>query len=190
MTRLRSITSIAAVLAGLAIPTVGVAGAAFAAPGEWETFHNEFSFVEEDGCGVPGLTLEHVFVSDGREKITAHGPDGLPYPAVLETVTHTVTNVATGESVTAVENFRFADLHVTDNGDGTLTAIIQRPAHIVYIQDGQVIARGAGLLRVEGLFAHGGTPTDPSDDEFLAQLVIKDVGNPADFCATVIQAIG
>jgi len=188
--RQRALPATAAALAGVAVLSLGVAGAASAAPGEWETFHNEFSFVEEDGCGVPGLTLEHVFVSDGREKITAHGPDGLPYFAALETVTHTVTNVATGESVTAVENFRFADLHVTDNGDGTLTAIIQRPAHVVYIQDGQVIARGAGLLRVEGLFDHGGTPTDPSDDEFLGQLVIKDVGLTPDFCTTVVQAIG
>ena len=79
MQRLRLTAMIAAVLAALAIPTVGVAGAASAASGKWQTFHHEFSFVEEDGCGVLGLTLEHAFVSDGRERVTAHGPDGLPY---------------------------------------------------------------------------------------------------------------
>jgi hypothetical protein len=189
MTLLRSTTRIAAVLAGLVIPTVGLAGAALAEPGEWEPFHREFSFVEEDGCGVPGLTLEHVLVSDGRERFAAHGPDGLPYFAALETVTHTVTNAA-GESVTQVTNLRYADLHVIDNGDGTLTTIGQRTARVEFIQDGQVIARGAGLIRVEGLWDNGGTPTDRTDDEFLDETIIKEVGKPTDFCATVIQAVG
>jgi hypothetical protein len=61
---------------------------------------------------------------------------------------------------------------------------------VVYIQDGQVIARGATFVRFETLVDNGGTPTDPSDDEFLGEIVIKDVGNPAAFCATIIQAIG
>jgi hypothetical protein len=190
MTRLRSVTSIAAVLVGLAVPTVGVAGAAFAAPGEWETFHNEFTFVEEDACGVPGLTLEQAFVSDGRERITVRGPDGLSYYAAHEEVARTVTNVATGESVTQIITVRFTYLKVTDNGDGTSTLVTQRPTRAVYIQDGQVIARGAGLVRFEELVDNGGTPTDPSDDEFLGEVVVRDVGNRPDFCATIIQAIG
>ena len=37
---------------------------------------------------------------------------------------------------------------------------------------------------------HGGTPTDPSDDELLEQVLIKQVGNTPDFCSTIIQAIG
>jgi hypothetical protein len=186
----RPMTRIASVLAAVAIPAVGVAGAASAAPAEWQTFHREFTFVEEDGCGVLGLTLEHAFVSVGRERVTARGPDGLPYYAAHEEVSETVTNVATGESVTVVTNLKFADVRATDNGDGTLSYMAQRPAREVYTQDGRVIARGAGLIRVEGLFDHGGTPTDPSDDEFLEQVIVKDVGNSADFCATIIQAIG
>ena len=129
-------------------------------------------------------------MSEGRERITTHGPDGLPYATSLETVTRTVTNVATGESVTEIFTLRFAFLKVTDNGDGTSTVISQRPARDVYIQDGQVIARGAGLTRFEALFDNGGTRTDPSDDEFLEDQVIKQVGNPVDFCATITQAIG
>ncbi|RYP89031.1 hypothetical protein EKO23_00965 [Nocardioides guangzhouensis] len=190
MIRLRSLTSFAALLAGLAIPALGVEATASAAPGEWEAFHNEFSFVEEDSCGVPGLTLEQVFVVDGRSKVTVHGPDGMHYYAALEQVARTVTNVATGESVTQVIDLRFADLKVTDNGDGTSTIISQRPARVVYLQDGRVIARGATLVRFEALWDNGGTPTDPYDDEFLEEVIIKDVGNPADFCATVIQAVG
>jgi hypothetical protein len=186
MTRLRSRTSIAAVLAGLVVPAVGVADASSAAPGGWENFHHEFSVVEEDACGVPGLTLEQNFVSDGRERITAHPP----YYKSFEEVTRTVTNVATGESVTQIISVRFTYLKITDNGDGTSTLTTQRPTRAVYIQDGQVIARGATFVRFEELVDNGGTPTDPSDDEFLGEVVIKDVGNRADFCATVIQAIG
>jgi hypothetical protein len=189
MTRLRPSMRVAALVVGLTVPAVGFSSAALAAPGEWTSFHREFSFVEENGCGVPGLTLEHVFVSDGRERSTAHGPDGLPFFASIETVEHTVTNTA-GESVTQVIDLRYASLHVTDNGDGTLTDIGHRTAHIEYVHDGQVIARGAGYSRVEGLWDHGGTPTDPSDDEFLDEREIKNVGNPVSFCATIVPAIG
>jgi hypothetical protein len=170
----------------LIIPAVGVAGNASAAPGEWESFHHEFGLVEEDACGVSGLTLEQDFVSAGRERITAHPP----YYESFEEVTRTVTNVATGETVTQVITVRFTFLRVTDNGDGTSTIVSQRPTRVVYIQDGEVIARGATFVRFEGLVDNGGTPTDPSDDEFLGEEVIKDVGNPADFCATITQAIG
>jgi hypothetical protein len=190
MTRLRSIATIAAVLAGLIIPTVGVAGTASAAPGEWENFHHEFNFVEEDACGVPGLTLEHALVSDGRERFTVHGRDAMSFYASHEQVTHSVVNVATHETVTQIVTVRFIYLKVTDNGDGTSTLITQRPTRVVYKQDGQVIARGAGFVRFKELVDNGGTPTDPSDDEFLGEEVIKRVGNLGDFCATIIQAIG
>ena len=45
-------------------------------------------------------------------------------------------------------------------------------------------------VRFEELIDNGGTPADPSDDEFLGEVVIKDVGNRPNFCATIIQAIG
>jgi hypothetical protein len=163
---------------------------ASAAPGEWETFHNEASFVEEDACGVSGFTLEQTLVSDGRERVTERGPDGLPYYEAHEQVARTATNVATGEPVTQMITVRFTVVDVTDNGDGTSTIVSQRPTRVVYLKDGEVIARGATFVRFEALVDNGGTPTDPSDDEFLGEEVIKDVGNSADFCATIIEAIG
>ncbi len=189
MIRLRSMMGIAAMLAGLAIPSVGVAGAASATAGNWETVHVEFSFVEEDGCGVPGLTLEHAFVLDGRERVTAHGPDQLPFYTGLFKNSRTATNAATGESVTEVSNVGIQDLKVTVNGR-TLTSISLRAERDVYIHDGHVIARGAGLLHIKSVWDHGGTPTDPSDDEFVEEVVIKEVGNIPDFCRTIIPAIG
>ena len=56
--------------------------------------------------------------------------------------------------------------------------------------NGQVIARGAVLQHFRVSTDHGGTPTDPSDDEWLDQVLIKEVGNTPDFCTTIIQTIG
>jgi hypothetical protein len=71
--------------------------------------------------------------------------------AAHEEVARTVTNVATGESVTQLITVRYTFLKVTDNGDGTSTVVSQRPTRVVYVQDGRVIARGAGFVRFEGL---------------------------------------
>jgi hypothetical protein len=188
MIRVRPITRIAAVLGLLSLSTVGIAGVASAAPGEWESFHRSFSFVERNTCDVPGLTTEQTITSDGRERLTEHA-GGVGYFASLEQVVRTVTNVATGESVTQVTDLRFADLKFINNPDGTVTFIAQRPSHTVYIQEGEVIARSAGLMRWRAFYDDGGTPTDESDDVY-EEVVLKDVGHPADFCATVIQAIG
>jgi hypothetical protein len=97
--------------------------------------------------------------------------------------------VATGAYVTIVASFHSADHKVTDNGDGTLTAIVQTPHNNeVYDQRGQVIARRAGLFRDEVLIDNGGTPTEPSDDEFLGYVQrVKIVGLGFDFCAVLVQ---
>ena len=100
-------------------------------------------------------------------------PTVCPTPLTFVKLARTVTNLATGESVTEVTNLKVADLKVTDTGDGTLTFIALRPARDVYIQDGRVIARGGVVQRIEGFSDHGGTPTDPSDDEFLEQVIIN-----------------
>jgi len=36
---------------------------------------------------------------------------------------------------------------------------------VLYGDDSEVIARNPGLQRIEILIDHGGTPTDPDDDE-------------------------
>ena len=47
-------------------------------------------------------------------------------------------------------------------------------------------------MRFKILIDHGGTPTDPSDDEFLEFLgVVKEsTGRSDDFCAAILEAIG
>ena len=190
MTRLRSVTVIAAVLVGVAIPTVAVAGPASAAT-PWQTLHGEFLDVVQDACGVPGLTLEMATVADGRERFISQGPDRIPYIQSFVHETIVITNVATGAYVTRVADYRSVDLKITDIGDNTWLVVGQMPArNVIYDQDGRVIAHGAGLFRFEELWDNGGTPTDPSDDFQIESLSFKFVGNPLDRCPAIIQAIG
>jgi hypothetical protein len=189
MSRLRLTAMIAAALAALAIPTAGVAGAASAASSKWTPYHHEFSFVEEDACGVPGLTLQNAFDSQGRERYVPHGRDRLPFYSNIGKVVRTVTNTTTGESVTQEINVVLHDLKATNNGD-TLTFITLRLARDVYTHDGQVIARGGVAQQIRAMYDHGGTPTNPDDDEWLEETVIKEVGSTPDFCTTITQAIG
>jgi hypothetical protein len=193
MTRSHAMTVTAAVLAGLAVPSVGI-GAASAAPSHWETGTFEYGpEVFEDFCDVPGFTIEQQGVTEFRFRTTTHGPDGFSYDADFEDFTDTLTNVDTGESVTVVGSFQNNAHHVTDNGDGTLTLLVQGPGEEgTFNEAGERIFHRAGLTAFELLFDHAGTPTDPSDDEFLSVNFVKQTPgfDNDDFCAALIQAIG
>jgi hypothetical protein len=81
---------------------------------------------------------------------------------------------------------------VTDNGDGTLTLLILSTFNsVLYGPDGKAIARDPGQARFEVLIDHGGTPTDPSDDEFFEflGLVKESTGRTDDFCAAVVPVL-
>jgi hypothetical protein len=56
----------------------------------------------------------------------------------------------------------------------------------------KAIVRNPGQIRFEVLIDHGGTPTDPLDDEFVADLgVVKgSTGRSDDFCAAPVTALG
>ena len=102
------------------------------------------------------------------------------------------TNRANGKTVTLTSRVINHDLRVTDNGDGTLTILILATGNdVFYGPDGKAIGRNPGQIRFEILVDHGGTPTDPFDDEFLADLgVVKgSTGRNDDFCGTVVPAL-
>jgi hypothetical protein len=78
------------------------------------------------------------------------------------------------------------------NGDGTLTILILATGNdVLYGPDGKAIGRNPGQIRFEILVDHGGTPTDPSDDEFLANLgaVKGSTGRSDDFCEAAVPAL-
>ena len=166
------------------------AGAA-AQPTFKERFHDEGTFVDEDFCGA-GLTVDGAFVTDGSLLVVAHGPDGLAYFLEHLTVNVVFTNRANGKAVTLTVVRVNHDLRVTDNGDGTLTILVLATGNDVYYgPDGKAIGRNPGQIRFEFLVDHGGTPTDPSDDEFLADLgVVKgSTGRNDDFCEAAVPAL-
>ena len=148
--------------------------------------------VEEDFCGVEGLTVEFATHRVGVGHAVPHGRDGLVYFGFNLKVTDVVTNVANGNSVTALTTIRDKDQRVTDSGDGTLTILVLTTGNsVLYGEDGKAIARNPGQVRVELLIDHGGTPTDPRDDEFLEFLgVVKEsTGRSDDFCEGAVPIL-
>jgi hypothetical protein len=179
-----------------ALLALGVTAAAMLATGAaaqppfMERFHDEGTFVDEDFCGA-GLTVDGTFVVDGSVLVVPHGPDGLQYFLEHLNVTVTYTNRANGKTVTLDVTRVNKDLRVTDNGDGTLTILVLRTGNdVFYGPDGNVIGRDPGQIRLEILVDHGGTPTDPSDDEFLSEELVKgSTGRSDDFCEAAVPAL-
>jgi hypothetical protein len=167
-----------------------LAAGAAAQPPFKERFHDEGTFVDEDFCGA-GLTVDGTFVEDGSVLVVAHGPDGLAYFLEHISTTATFTNRANGKTVTFESSVVNKDLRVTDNGDGTLTLLrLATGNDVFYGPDGKAIGRNPGQIRVEILVDHGGTPTDPFDDEFLSEELVKgSTGRSDDFCEAAVPAL-
>jgi nitrogen regulatory protein PII len=141
---------------------------------------------------VPGLTVEAAFVTDGRVHAVQHGRQEAPYFVEHVKRTEVYTNLANDKSVTAVVNAMTKDLRITDNGDGTITILVLATGNaVLYGEDGKALGRDPGQIRYEILIDTAGTPSDPSDDGFLAFLgVVKgSTGRSDDFCATAVPAL-
>ena len=181
-----------AILALGATAAVTLAAAASAGQVFRETIHEEDTLVLENFCDVPGLTVERAFVLDLRVHVAPHGRDRLQYFLQHGIRTEVLTNPANAKSLTSVAKVIEKDLRVTDNGDGTLTILILATGNaVLYGENGKAIARNPGQIRFEILIDHGGTPNDPSDDEFLADLgVVKgSTGRSDDFCEAAVPAL-
>lgn len=151
----------------LALTAAG-ATAVTAAPLDRFVFEDEQSAVLEDFCGITDLTVQWHRVERGSVQLIPRGPDQLPHAHGAFQGSSTYTNVATGDAFTFAWNSTDQDLRLVDNGDGTSTALIQVAGNrSVYVDDRRV-AGGTGVLRDEVLVDNGGTPTDPSDDAFIA----------------------
>jgi hypothetical protein len=159
---------------------------------ERETFHDEFSERVRNFCDVSGLTVRQDVTVDGRYVIRSRGRDQLAYFQNHVRVQVLYTNVATNDYVIEKTSSLEKDLRVTDNGDGTLTILVLGTgSSSVYDESGKAIARNPGQIRYEILIDHGGTPADPTDDEFIEFLgVVKEsTGRTDDFCAAVVPAL-
>ena len=157
-----------------------------------ETVHDEGTFVLEDFCDQPGMTVDVAFALDLRVHVVPHRRDRLDYFLQHGIRTEVLTNPANGKSLTSVAKVIEKDMRVTDNGDGTLTILILATGTaVLYGENGKAIARDPGQIRFKILVDHGGTPTDPDDDEFLADLgqVKGSTGRSDDFCEAALPAL-
>jgi hypothetical protein len=178
------------VVATLAASTVIAVAPASAQKLFSETFVDEYSFLDEDFCGV-GLAVEVDGTVHGR--VALHERRGLPYFRGLFSNEVVYTNPETGLSVTETVSTLERDLDVTANGDGTFTILVMGTGNAtVFDAGGKAIARNPGQLRWEILVSDAGTPDDFSDDEFLEFLgvVRESTGRSDDFCEAVLPALG
>ena len=181
-----------ALLVLAAAAAVTMATAAPAGQAARETIHDEGELVLEDFCGVEGMTVDAAYVVDLRVHVVRHGRDRQAYFLQHGTRTETLTNRATGKTVTSVAKVIEKDLRVTDNGDGTLTVLVLATGNaVLYGADGKAIARDPGQVRFELLVDQAGTPADPSDDEVVVFLgVVKEsTGRSDDFCEAAVSAL-
>ena len=181
--RLSAILALGAAAAML--PTAAVAGQVVR-----ETVHDEFQFVDDNFCDA-GLEVEVAAVLDFRVHAVPHGADRLVYFLQHGTRTEMLTNPANGRTLRSFARVIEKDLRVTDNGDGTLTVLILATGNaVLYDQNRKAIARNPGQIRLELLIDHGGTPNDPSDDEVIAEEVVREsTGRSDDFCGAAVPAL-
>jgi hypothetical protein len=180
-----------------AVLTAAWAGSAGAAPPVRQTIEDEFSSIEEDFCDEEGLRVLVEGTFTGRLQLTRHGSGELAYfaeHALIEVSYSTVDEddtVLEADAVTVVERVLSKDLHVVDNGDGTLTVVVFSTGNAtVYGSDGKAIARNPGQFRVELLISDNGTPADPDDDEVIGETVLKEsTGRSDPFCPAAVPEL-
>jgi hypothetical protein len=180
---------LATVVGLTAAVSMSMATVAWAQPIQEEDVFQETEIVD-DFCDVAGLTVQVDITVNSRVMLNTHGPDGLAYEIEHLRITRVATNVANGNTTTLEERAMQKDLHVTDNGDGTLTIIaFVTGTAVVYDPEGKAIARNAGQTRVEVLVDHGGTLNDRSDDVLLEERIVRESGRSEDFCAASVSVL-
>lgn len=156
--------------------------------------HFESSFTETvEECG---LTVDFSVDDHGLFQITTRGPGSPAYFHVTAHGSVTWTNPANGKTFTHVFNSVNKDLHITDNGDGTITVIAFGAGSDKYYANGELVLRNPGQTRVEILVDLNGTPEFFDDDIVLdEQIILGSTGRNdtegLDFCADMLlPAIG
>src|SRR5829696_8781569 len=155
-------------IAALAGCVIALAAAVPVAAGQFEKghFHDVGEEVQEDFCDVEDFDVIHSWDISGSFNGVTH--QGLVRFRESGRGTNVFTNPETGRSYTQVFNVATRDKAVTDNADGTLTILVQGSgSEKWYDGDGQMVLMNPGMSRWEILVDNAGTPSDPTDDEFI-----------------------
>jgi hypothetical protein len=190
--------------AGALISAMGIAVAsatpALARPIEHEHISDSGSAIAQEEfpgfcAGVVDFPVRHDWEVEGMLLLVPRG-DGLPYAVNPFRSTDVWTNTLNDKSFTITSVVQEKDHSIIDNGDGTFTIVNSSSGvHKAYGPDGTRLFMDTGTIRAEILIDNGGTPADPSDDEFLDFLgLIFSHGRAdtegRDFCADLVTFIG
>jgi hypothetical protein len=155
------------------------------------TLHIDDTFMADDFCDIDGLTVEIVRSGEEIVQVMKRGRNSPAYFSSHVTVESVFTNTATGAFFTTREVSHFKDLHVTDNGDGTLTAVnFGTGFAMMFDPDGRIIGKDTGQTRWESIIDLNGTPDDFDDDELISEeVLLGSTGTNSDFCAVAVDAL-
>jgi hypothetical protein len=162
-----------------------------------EHFEDAGTGLIEDFCGS-GDTVHFDFHVTGSFMYRGNQQDGLPYYREDDHLTNTLTNLSNGKTAFHQINVAHKDTQVTDNGNGTLTVTFHdvNGGDHWFDSDGKLVLPDSGSVWTQILVDDGGTPTDPTDDEFIDSLgdvkVTGQEGNVTDenFCDKILAVIG
>jgi hypothetical protein len=152
-----------------------------------ETFSDEV-------CDIP-VTITVDIINNINERLAK---SGFPLFQTTGPGTITITNPATGKSITTRFTGAVKDLTVVDNGDGTITvrtAVTGIPEE-VRLSDGTVAIKDVGRVVFATVLDYNGTPTNVDDDVFISQSIESISGPHPDlesdftlFCEVVVPAL-
>ena len=140
-----TIARLASISAVMAAAFLVVAQPANAAVVEQDHYHFSDSFEVDDRCG---LNVRIDIVEDGSFSVVQRGPDWQFYGAARFTGSATFTNLANGKTITDSYAGESQDYKVTDNGDGTITVVVQFVGGQRFpTPDGRTVATSSGIFR-------------------------------------------
>ncbi len=162
-----------ALIGGLAVAaalTLAVPAPAFAGPVEvihWEEADSVVHEVGEEGwcpADVVDFEVAHSWEASGIDRITTDRDGLLRFATTFRWMD---TYSANGKTFVLDQHGNVRDHKIEDNGDGTLTIWLKDSVRLEVSVDGEFLFHDSGLSEGAILTDHGGTPTDPEDDEFI-----------------------
>jgi hypothetical protein len=186
MSAIPTLTRILAAPTALVLATGLALAPASAEVIESDRFHEEFSGVNDDFCGVSGWAVAFDGSTDGRFQVRTQGRDGLVYVMDQFRTIISFTDVATGQTATHIEPHTIIkDLHVTENPDGTLTIIVLGTGGGRLVgEEGTPIAKFSGQVRWRIVY-------DPATDTELSnEVIFGSTGTNDDTCVELMEHWG
>lgn len=185
----RNSALVLACAAGVCLPT-----AASASQVEADHYVDDFSFTVDPHDPEYCPDLDFAVTDEGHVEGFFHGVrrgDGLVYYSDHFRFEETVTNLSNGKTLQITGHASSMDAQIVDNRDGTLT-ITWKFVGTILNEFPTVTFRDSGQVMGQDLIDNGGTPGDPSDDEFVEFLgFLKEVGrhdtSERDYCADLAE---